>query len=125
MRCRLEGGGGSLGVFPLIDEACRMPRATYQVGGLGAARWAEVAAAAAAAFGEGLACACHTCMSHTAPCPAPPGPPQDLAHTLRTRLAGQPRFGAPRRSQHAFVVDHYAGEVCYSAQHLMDKNKVG
>lgn len=29
--CRLEGGGGSLGVFPLIDEACRMPRATYQV----------------------------------------------------------------------------------------------
>lgn len=52
-------------------------------------------------------------------------PPQDLAHTLRTRLAGQPRFGAPRRQQHAFVVDHYAGEVCYSAEHLMDKNKVG
>jgi myosin-5 len=74
----LEGGAGSLGVFPLIDEACRLPRATYQ----------------------------------------------DLAHTLRTRLAGQPRFGVPRRQPHAFAVDHYAGEVCYSAQHLMDKNKV-
>ncbi|KAI3425379.1 hypothetical protein D9Q98_009143 [Chlorella vulgaris] len=73
----LEGGTASLGVFPLIDEACRLPRATYQ----------------------------------------------DLAHTLRTRLAGAPRFAAPRRQQHAFIVDHYAGEVCYSAQHLMDKNK--
>ncbi len=31
----LEGGVGgksSLGVFPLIDEACRMPKATYEVG---------------------------------------------------------------------------------------------
>ena len=29
----LEGAAGapSLGVFPLIDEACRMPRATFQV----------------------------------------------------------------------------------------------
>lgn len=63
------------------------------------------------------------CLPTRAPSPSPPTP-QDLAHTLRTRLAGQPRFGAPRRSQHAFVVDHYAGEVCYSAQHLMDKNKV-
>ncbi|EFN53725.1 hypothetical protein CHLNCDRAFT_25512 [Chlorella variabilis] len=80
----LEGGAASLGVFPLIDEACRLPRATYQA----RLRWSK-----------------------------------DLAHTLRTRLAGQPRFGAPRRQQHAFVVDHYAGEVCYSAEHLMDKNK--
>ncbi|KAL4419268.1 hypothetical protein ABPG77_004826 [Micractinium sp. CCAP 211/92] len=75
----LEGGSApnSLGVFPLIDEACRLPRATFQ----------------------------------------------DLAHTLRTRLAGLPRFGAPRRAQHAFAVDHYAGEVVYSTEHLMDKNK--
>ena len=34
----LEGGGGggggaNGGVFPLIDEACRLPRATYKVGG--------------------------------------------------------------------------------------------
>ena len=31
--CRLEGAAGAsgLGVFPLIDEACRLPRATYQV----------------------------------------------------------------------------------------------
>ena len=62
--------------------------------------------------------------THLCPTCAPAPAPQDLAHTLRTRLGGQPRFGAPRRSQHAFVVDHYAGEVCYSAQHLMDKNKV-
>ncbi|KAL4420012.1 hypothetical protein ABPG75_007110 [Micractinium tetrahymenae] len=75
----LEGGSApnSLGVFPLIDEACRLPRATYQ----------------------------------------------DLAHTLRTRLAGQPRFAAPKRAQHAFAVDHYAGEVVYSTEQLMDKNK--
>ena len=67
----------------------------------------------------------NSCRVPTHPWPALPTPPrQDLAHMLRTRLAGQPRFGAPRRSQHAFVVDHYAGEVCYSAQHLMDKNKV-
>ncbi|KAI7836877.1 hypothetical protein COHA_009277 [Chlorella ohadii] len=75
----LEGAAGAsgLGVFPLIDEACRLPRATYQ----------------------------------------------DLAHTLRSRLAGQPRFGAPKRAQHAFVVDHYAGGVCYTTEQLMEKNK--
>ena len=67
-----------VGVFPLIDEACRLPRATAA----------------------------------------------DLAHTLRSRLAGHPRFGAPRRSAGSFVVDHYAGEVAYSTDHLMDKNKV-
>lgn len=27
----LEGVNGQLGVFPLIDEACRLPRATYKV----------------------------------------------------------------------------------------------
>eukprot|EP00887_Chlorella_sp_A99_P002927 scaffold24.g2927.t1 len=65
----LEGGGpggGTSGVFPLIDEACRLPRASYQ----------------------------------------------DLAHTLRTRLAGHPRFSAPRRQQYAFedfvVAEHAA-----------------
>ncbi len=33
----LEGSpvNPNLAVFPLIDEACRMPRATYQVGLLG------------------------------------------------------------------------------------------
>lgn len=53
-----------------------------------------------------------------------PVPIQDLAHTLRTRLAGLPRFAAPKRAQHAFAVEHYAGEVVYSTEHLMDKNKV-
>lgn len=78
----LEGGGASglptgVGIFPLIDEACRLPRATHQ----------------------------------------------DLAHALRTRLASHKRFGAPRREQHAFVVDHYAGEVCYATAALLDKNR--
>ena len=50
---------------------------------------------------------------------------QDLAHTLRTRLAAHPRFGVPRRLPFAFAVDHYAGEVVYSSDYLMDKNKVG
>ena len=55
----------------------------------------------------------------------PPRPAclQDLAHALRSQLAGHPRFGAPRRSPHAFVVGHYAGEVAYSTDLLLDKNK--
>lgn len=65
------------GVFPLIDEACRLPRATHK----------------------------------------------DLAHDLRTRLKAHPRFGIPRRDQHAFAVDHYAGEVSYSTEALLDKNR--
>lgn len=76
----LEGHAGptsSLGVFPLIDEACRLPRATHQ----------------------------------------------DLAHALRSKLEGKPRFAAPRMDQHAFVIDHYAGEVCYSTDALLDKNR--
>ncbi|DBB00655.1 hypothetical protein WJX82_006589 [Trebouxia sp. C0006] len=75
----LEGSpvNPNLAVFPLIDEACRMPRATYQ----------------------------------------------DLAHTVRTRLAEQPRFEAPKRPPHGFSVDHYAGKVTYSTLLLMDKNK--
>ena len=74
----LEGAASKpQGVFPLIDEACRLPRATHK----------------------------------------------DLAHDLRTRLKSHPRFGIPRRDQHAFAVDHYAGEVCYSTEALLDKNR--
>jgi myosin heavy subunit len=56
----LEGlpGQPALGVFPLLDEACRLPKATSA----------------------------------------------DLAHTVRTRLAGKPRFDAPKRSQKSFTV---------------------
>ena len=50
-------------------------------------------------------------------------PVQDLAHTLRTRLAEQPRFAAPKRPQHSFGVEHYAGRVTYVTNYLMDKNK--
>jgi myosin heavy subunit len=75
----LEGSAAApaLAVFPLVDEACRLPRATYQ----------------------------------------------DLAHSLRTRLADRPRFSAPRRPQHSFAVEHYAGRVTYSTELLLDKNK--
>ena len=48
---------------------------------------------------------------------------QDLAHTVRTRLAGRPRFDAPKHPAHGFSVDHYAGKVTYSSLLLMDKNK--
>lgn len=48
---------------------------------------------------------------------------QDLAHTVRTRLAEQPRFEAPKRPPHGFSVEHYAGKVTYSTLLLMDKNK--
>ena len=48
---------------------------------------------------------------------------QDLAHAVRTKLAGQPRFDAPKRPPDSFSVDHYAGKVTYSSLLLMDKNK--
>ena len=48
---------------------------------------------------------------------------QDLAHTLRTRLAEHPRFAAPKRPPNTFAVDHYAGLVAYACEALMDKNK--
>lgn len=51
------------------------------------------------------------------------GLPQDLAHTLRTRLVDRPRFSAPKRPPHAFGIEHYAGHVVYSTTSLMDKNK--
>jgi len=76
----LEGASASSasgGVFPLIDEACRLPRATAD----------------------------------------------DLAHTLRSRLAQHPRFSAPKRPPTAFAVDHYAGRVCYGTERLMEKNR--
>ena len=50
-------------------------------------------------------------------------PEQDLAHTLRTRLAEQGRFVAPKRPQHAFAIEHYAGQVTYSSEQLLQKNK--
>lgn len=60
---------------------------------------------------QGSFCVC--CLAH----------PQDLAHALRTKLEQSKRFEVPRRPQHAFVIDHYAGKVCYSTDALLDKNK--
>lgn len=54
---------------------------------------------------------------------APAQHPQDLAHALRTKLDQSRRFEVPRRPQHAFVIDHYAGKVCYATDALLDKNK--
>ena len=34
---------------------------------------------------------------------------QDLAHTIRKRLAERPHFLAPRRPPTGFEIDHYAG----------------
>ena len=47
-----------------------------------------------------------------------------MAHMIRTKLAKMRRFEAPKRPQHAFTVDHYAGKVTYSPDLLMAKNKV-
>ena len=33
------------------------------------------------------------------------------------------RFVAPKRPQHSFGVEHYAGRVTYATTYLMDKNK--
>ncbi len=52
-------------------------------------------------------------------------PPQQLAHALRSKLDQARRFEVPKRPQHAFVIDHYAGKVCYSTEYLLEKNKVG
>lgn len=68
----------------------------------------------------------HTLSSthpHTLSLFHPPTHPQDLAHALRTKLEQSRRFEVPRRPQHAFVIDHYAGKVCYSTDALLDKNK--
>eukprot|EP01023_Acetabularia_acetabulum_P012483 TRINITY_DN15844_c0_g1_i1.p1 TRINITY_DN15844_c0_g1~~TRINITY_DN15844_c0_g1_i1.p1 ORF type:complete len:843 (-),score=133.29 TRINITY_DN15844_c0_g1_i1:564-3092(-) len=75
----LEGGGQnkSKGIFPLIDEACKMPNVTYQ----------------------------------------------NLANSLRSQLAGLERFDAPKKEPNAFTVDHYAGQVTYQTNQLMDKNR--
>lgn len=67
----------NMGVFPMIDEACRLPRATSQ----------------------------------------------DLATTLRSKLEKHPRFSAPKRDQYSFVINHYAGEVRYVVDHLLEKNR--
>lgn len=48
---------------------------------------------------------------------------QDLAHAVRTKLTGMPRFEAPKRPPDSFGVEHYAGKVNYSSLLLMDKNK--
>ncbi len=67
----------NMGVFPMIDEACRLPRAT----------------------------------------------PQGLATSLRSKLDSHPRFSAPKRDQYSFVINHYAGEVRYVVDHLLEKNR--
>ena len=69
--------GKHVGIFPMIDEACRLPRAT----------------------------------SH------------DLAISLRTKLENHPRFLAPKRDQYSFTVNHYAGEVRYSTDNFLEKNR--
>lgn len=66
----------SRGVFPLIDEANRITKAT------GA----------------------------------------DLAHTVRKQLGGHPRFTAPRHPR-TFGITHYAGQVVYSSDELLEKNR--
>eukprot|EP00208_Stichococcus_sp_RCC1054_P002079 CAMPEP_0206143610 /NCGR_PEP_ID=MMETSP1473-20131121/21153_1 /ASSEMBLY_ACC=CAM_ASM_001109 /TAXON_ID=1461547 /ORGANISM="Stichococcus sp, Strain RCC1054" /LENGTH=1690 /DNA_ID=CAMNT_0053539093 /DNA_START=726 /DNA_END=5798 /DNA_ORIENTATION=+ len=49
--------------------------------------------------------------------------PEGLAHTVRKQLAGRPGFTAPRHPQSAFGISHYAGQVVYSTDQLLDKNK--
>ena len=39
---------------------------------------------------------------------------QDLAHTIRKRLAERPHFSAPRRPPTGFEIDHYAGRCEHS-----------
>lgn len=67
----------NMGVFPMIDEACRLPKATSQ----------------------------------------------GLATSLRSKLEKHPRFSAPKRDQYSFVINHYAGEVRYVVDHLLEKNR--
>ena len=146
----LEGGAANpkLAVFPLIDEACRLPRATYEVLHRPLPRLQTLRSCChlrrtVLYSGEKL-CPCDAgqCGSKAVRCCCLSAegllfsgvtlgvcrtmivmPGQDLAHTLRTRLAEQPRFAAPKRPQHSFGVEHYAGRVTYVTNYLMDKNK--
>nr|AAB53061.1 myosin [Acetabularia peniculus] len=65
------------GIFPLIDEACRLPNVTNS----------------------------------------------DLAISMRTQLKNMTRFESPKRDQSAFTIDHYAGQVHYTTDQLIEKNR--
>ena len=69
--------GKNLGIFSMIDEACRLPRAKHE----------------------------------------------DLAVSLRNTFEDHPRFSAPKRDQYSFIVSHYAGEVRYATEALLEKNR--
>ncbi len=90
--CRLEGAAGAsgLGVFPLIDEACRLPRATYQASHAAHTllslrhTWMTCVPCLCGVLAAGAHLAAHL-LCPLACCSACPA--QDLAHTLRSRLA--------------------------------------
>jgi len=118
---RLEGNGaGCLGVFPLIDEACRLPRATYQVGWGGVLvlpGWSKPAVLSIEKncmpwAGHMYSCVCllahHTparftpatyCIiiqpPHSTPCSPRPGPGPHAAHAAGGAAA---LLGAPPRA---------------------------
>jgi myosin V len=55
--------------------------------------------------------------------------PQATGATFAEKLYGNPeimnhkRFTKPKKSQMAFIIDHYAGNVEYQVHHFLDKNK--
>lgn len=124
----LEGGSGTaaaLGVFPLIDEANRIARATHQVSLTFTTVLPRSISLPHFQQASTLGAACRTaCNSTGSPLPRESrvdhlrfrsmiccNSLQDLAHTIRKRLAGQVGFTAPKRPPHSFGVDHYAGQV--------------
>ena len=48
---------------------------------------------------------------------------EQLATKLYGALKDHPRFAKPKRSQTAFTLTHYAGEVTYESDHFISKNK--
>ena len=55
--------------------------------------------------------------------------PSATGTTFAEKLYGNPdvmnhkRFTKPKRSNTAFIIDHYAGDVEYQVDHFLDKNK--
>lgn len=56
-------------------------------------------------------------------CRIPQGSAENYVQTLKTKLKKHPRFGEVKRDRSAFSLAHYAGQVIYSTEQFLEKNK--
>lgn len=56
-------------------------------------------------------------------CKMPQANPNALSQSMRQKLLSHPRFQPAKLDPNGFIIDHYAGEVPYSSEELLEKNK--